>query len=351
MKIIVTGGAGFIGSNLLRYLQQQQEIELLNIDKLCFPGSRHTISELDGSTHYTHVEHDIIDQEEMTRLFADFEPDTIFHLAAESHVDRSIDSPGSFINSNIHGTYSLLEAFRDYCTGLGETERNNRRFIHVSTDEVYGSLAPGQPAFTENNSYHPNSPYAASKAASDHLVTAWCHTYKLPLIITNCSNNYGPYQFPEKLIPLVISKAVSDQPIPVYGSGDNIRDWLHVEDHVRALVTVSEKGAPGASYNIGAENELSNLAIVELICDIIDEIRPGNTAKRDQIQFVEDRPGHDFRYAIDNTKIKNELGWQPMISFNDGLRGTVKWYLENQEWCDAVSENSYDGERLGLGKA
>ena len=348
MKIIVTGGAGFIGSNLLRYLHQQGEHELLNIDKLCFPGSRHTISEFESVDNYRHVASDIVDQSQIMKLFAEFKPDAVFHLAAESHVDRSIDSPGSFIESNIQGTYSLLEAFRHYYSGLDEKQRLHKKFIHVSTDEVYGSLEPEQAAFTEHNAYHPNSPYAASKAASDHLVTSWGHTYQLPLVITNCSNNYGPYQFPEKLIPLVISKAISDEPIPVYGKGDNVRDWLHVEDHVRALVKVQEKGIPGESYNIGARNEVSNIELVQQICDIVDDIHPGNTSKRDLIQFVQDRPGHDFRYAIDNRKITNELDWHPQEEFETGLRHTVSWYLDNQQWCQNVCEGSYDGERLGV---
>ena len=349
MRIIVTGGAGFIGSNLLRYLKQQESHELLNIDKLCFPGSRHTISDFTGIDNYRHVDTDIVDQQQVSSLFMEFEPDVIFHLAAESHVDRSIDNPGSFIDSNVHGTYSMLEAFRQYYGSLDTQQRLLKRFIHVSTDEVYGSLDNEQAAFSETSAYHPNSPYAASKAASDHLVTAWCHTYQLPLIITNCSNNYGPYQFPEKLIPLVISKAVNDQAIPIYGKGENIRDWLYVEDHVRALVKVQEKGQPGESYNIGAQNELTNLELVNRICDIVDEINPGNAPKRDLIQFVQDRPGHDFRYAIDNRKIIEELDWHPQEDFDSGLRRTVSWYLDNQEWCQKVCEGSYDGRRLGVG--
>ena len=348
MKIIVTGGAGFIGCNLLRHLHRQEKHDLLNIDKLCFPGSKYTISEFNTSKNYRHVQHDIVDQLKMTRLFEEFEPDVVFHLAAESHVDRSIDSPGSFISSNINGTYSLLEAFRHYYNSLAEPEKAQKKFVHVSTDEVFGSLEPGQEAFSESKAYQPSSPYSASKAASDHLVRAWCHTYKLPVVITNCSNNYGPYQFPEKLIPLVISKAISGELIPVYGKGDNVRDWLYVEDHVRALLTVQEKGQAGESYNIGAQNEISNIELVERICDIVDEISPGKTAKRDQIQFVKDRPGHDFRYAIDNTKIASELGWHPVENFDSCLRHTVSWYLDNQEWCHRVCEGSYDGKRLGV---
>lgn len=349
MKIIVTGGAGFIGSNLLAYLLGEGTHELLNIDKLCFPGSRHTIASFETDNNYKFLKRDIVDQEAMKNIMVDFAPDAIFHLAAESHVDRSIDDPGSFINTNVHGTYSLLEAFRYYYASLDSAKQKQLRFIHVSTDEVYGSLDLQQAPFSETTPYRPNSPYAASKAASDHLVSAWSHTYQLPLIITNCSNNYGPCQFPEKLVPLVISKSLAGQPIPVYGKGENIRDWLYVEDHVKALCMVLEKGRAGESYNIGAQNEVNNLDLVQGICDILDELKPGNHPKRDLIQFVKDRPGHDFRYAINSNKIQTELGWSPAVKFKNGLQETIRWYLDNQDWCINVCEGSYDGKRLGLG--
>jgi dTDP-glucose 4,6-dehydratase len=348
MKLLVTGGAGFIGSNLIRHFLANEEHQILNIDKLCFPGSYHTISDFATSKKYNFIKQDIVDEGAMRQIFNEFKPDAIFHLAAESHVDRSIDSPKAFIDTNIVGTYSLLEAFRQYYLDRNATERQGLRFVHVSTDEVYGSLDFNDPAFTEEHTFQPNSPYSASKAASDHLVKAWHSTYKLPLIITNCSNNYGPYQFPEKLIPLVTNKALAGESIPVYGEGANIRDWLYVKDHVRALSLVLDKGAPGETYNIGGNNEKSNIQIVNSICELLDEIHPGEHAYRNLIKFVDDRPGHDFRYAIDNTKIRSELGWCAMEDFEEGLRKTINWYIDNKLWCNEVCSESYKGQRLGL---
>lgn len=324
---------------------------ILNIDKLCFQGSIHTISDFSESENYQFFQGDIADTEVMIKILHDFEPDSIIHLAAESHVDRSIDSPKAFIDTNIVGTFSLLEAFRLYYANCSVEHRQQIRIIHVSTDEVYGSLGINDPAFDERHSYRPNSPYAASKAASDHLVNAWHSTYKLPVIITNCSNNFGPFQFPEKLIPLTISKALSGEPIPVYGKGDNIRDWLYVEDHVRALCCVLDNGNPGETYNIGGNNERTNLCIVNDICDMLDELKPVEHSFRDQVEFVKDRPGHDLRYAINSSKIKTDLGWYATEDFANSLRKTITWYIDNQTWCRNVCSTSYDGERLGLGKA
>jgi dTDP-glucose 4,6-dehydratase len=283
-------------------------------------------------------------------ILQQFSPDGIIHLAAESHVDRSIDSPNSFIESNIVGTFSLLEAFRQYARSCSSSRRSELRFVHVSTDEVFGSLKKQDEAFSETHPYAPSSPYSASKAASDHLVRAWHSTYQLPVIITNCSNNYGPYQFPEKLIPVVINKALSSQSIPVYGKGENIRDWLYVEDHVRALCLILDKGIPGQSYNIGGDNEVSNIDLVKNICLILDKIRPGTDSYQQLIKFVDDRPGHDLRYAINSRKIQSTLGWQPLQDFDAGLLKTVNWYIDNQLWCDNVCKDSYDGQRLGLGE-
>ena len=350
MKLIITGGAGFIGSNLIRYLLTNSEHQILNIDKLIFPGSSHTISDFSDSDRYQFLQYDITNAENMKTAFTDFKPDAILHLAAESHVDRSIDSPSAFIDTNIIGTFTLLEIFRHYYSTLDESRRQSTRFIHVSTDEVYGSLDQTAAAFSEEHPYKPNSPYAASKASSDHLVSAWHSTYKLPLIITNCSNNYGPYQFPEKLIPLVINKALAGEAIPVYGKGNNIRDWLYVDDHVRALCSVLDKGNAGETYNIGGNNEKTNLEVVHTICDILDDTIESNKSCRDLIEFVDDRPGHDLRYAIDSSRIKNELGWSASENFSEGLRKTINWYIDNQLWCRNVSASSYDGKRLGLGK-
>ncbi len=350
MKLIITGGAGFIGSNLIRHLLTNTDHQILNIDKLCFPGSIHTTSDFSASQNYRFLQLDIVDSEAMQETLHDFSPDAIIHLAAESHVDRSIDSPHAFINTNIVGTFSLLEAFRKYYLSCSDGRRKQIRFLHVSTDEVYGSLNTADLPFDEKHRYQPNSPYAASKAASDHLVHAWQSTYKLPLIITNCSNNYGPFQFPEKLIPLTVSKALTGDSIPIYGKGDNIRDWLYVEDHVRALCCVLDNGAPGETYNIGGNSEKTNLEIVNDICDILDEIQPLEHSYSEQIEFVDDRPGHDLRYAIDSTKIQSQLGWSAKEDLDKGLRKTILWYIDNQQWCVNVSEGSYQGQRLGLGK-
>ena len=350
MKTIVTGGAGFIGSNLVRHLLKDESNHVLNIDKLCFPGSIHTLDDLSDHSRYRHEVEDIVDTEAMQNLLADFSPDAIIHLAAESHVDRSIDGPDTFIHSNIVGTFSLLEAFRKYHGDATPARKAELRFVHVSTDEVYGSLGESDPAFKESHPYAPNSPYSASKASSDHLVRAWHATYKLPVLITNCSNNYGPYQFPEKLIPVVITKAMAGEPIPVYGKGENIRDWLYVDDHVRAIELVLNKGVPGESYNIGANTEVSNLELVKMICDLLDKIRPARDSYHKLIKFVDDRPGHDLRYAMDSTKIESELGWSAEQQFHEGLLKTVNWYIDNQLWCEKVSSGSYSGQRLGLGK-
>ena len=348
MKLIITGGAGFIGSNLIRHLLANKEHQILNIDKLCFPGSIHTISNFSRSTSYQFIQQDISDTGAMQKIVNEFKPHAIIHLAAESHVDRSIDSPKAFVDTNIVGTFCLLEAFRQYYMDTNIEQRQGMRFIHVSTDEVYGSLGKNDSPFSEDHTYQPSSPYAASKAASDHLVSAWHLTYKLPLIITNCSNNYGPFQFPEKLIPLMINKALAGESLPIYGKGANIRDWLYVEDHVRGLCCVLDKGKAGETYNIGGNNERTNLSIVNSICDILDELHPAKRPYRELIDFVDDRPGHDLRYAIDNSKIKSELGWSAMEDFDKGLRKTITWYIDNQDWCRNVCGGNYDGQRLGL---
>ncbi len=350
MKLIITGGAGFIGSNLIRHLLTNKNHLILNIDNLCFPGSIHTISDFSESENYQFLQKNISDADVMINTLQDFKPDSIIHLAAESHVDRSIDDPKTFIDTNIVGTFSLLEAFRVYYSGLNVEQRQQMRFIHVSTDEVYGSLDINDSAFNEEHPYQPNSPYAASKASSDHLVSAWHSTYKLPLIITNCSNNFGPFQFPEKLIPLMINRALAGKSLPVYGEGANIRDWLYVEDHVRALCTVLDKGNPGETYNIGGNCEKTNLNIVNNICDILDELQPAITPYRDLIEFVEDRPGHDLRYAINSSKIETDLGWSATEDFDISLRKTIIWYIENQLWCRNVCSGDYGGQRLGLDK-
>ncbi len=350
MRIMITGGAGFIGSNLIRHLLKSTGHEILNIDKLCFPGSQHTIADLSTFDNYSFLQQDISDSKSMLATIMEYSPHALIHLAAESHVDRSIDSPDTFINSNIVGTFSLLEAFRQYSKTFTGLEKAELRFLHISTDEVFGSLEKNEKAFTENHPYSPNSPYSASKAASDHLVKAWHATYQLPVIITNCSNNYGPYQFPEKLIPVVINKALAGERIPVYGKGENIRDWLHVDDHVRALNLVLDKGVPGENYNIGGDNEISNIELVNSICDILNKVKPAKDSYHKLIQFVQDRPGHDLRYAIDSTKIQSQLGWQAKQNFNKGLENTVNWYLHNQVWCEQVSKGSYNGQRLGISK-
>ncbi|KZY74494.1 dTDP-glucose 4,6-dehydratase [Oleiphilus sp. HI0071] len=352
MKILVTGGAGFIGSALIRHLIQDCEHHVLNVDKLTYAGNLESLSSIEGHERYRFYQADIADRELMSRLVNTFEPDAIMNLAAESHVDRSIDGAADFIQTNIVGTFQLLEVARQYWTSLNSDQQSAFRFHHISTDEVYGDLEDDGSLFTESTSYKPSSPYAATKASSDHLVRAWNRTYGLPAIVTNCSNNYGPYHFPEKLIPLMILNALEGRPLPVYGNGLQIRDWLYVEDHARALVRVIEEGKVGETYNIGGNNEVRNIDVVKGICSILEELRPclpvGVERYVDLIQFVADRPGHDLRYAIDSSKIQSDLGWQPKESFETGLRKTVEWFLENQDWWQRVLDGSYNRERLGI---
>ena len=351
MKILVTGGAGFIGSAVIRHLINNTPHSVVNVDKLTYAGNLESLTLVSDDPRYAFEKVDICDEGELKRIFVQHQPDIVMHLAAESHVDRSIDGPGEFIKTNIIGTYTLLEQARSYYNSLDED--NNFRFHHISTDEVYGDLPHPEeqsgdlPLFTETTAYSPSSPYSASKASSDHLVRSWHRTFGLPVIITNCSNNYGPFHFPEKLIPLVILNALEGKPLPVYGKGDQIRDWLFVEDHARALVLVATQGKVGETYNIGGHNEKQNIEVVTTICSILDEIKPKNEAYKDQITFVNDRPGHDMRYAIDAGKIAKELGWQPQETFESGLRKTVQWFLDNQQWCDHIQDGSYQRERLG----
>ncbi|QUN06886.1 dTDP-glucose 4,6-dehydratase [Shewanella yunxiaonensis] len=356
MKILVTGGAGFIGSAVVRHIIQNTNDSVVNVDKLTYAGNLESLAEIDSSDRYAFEQVDICDPNELERVFAEHQPDAVMHLAAESHVDRSIDGPAAFIQTNIGGTYTLLEATRSYWNKLNTEQKSTFRFHHISTDEVYGDLPhpdeePGElPLFTEKTAYAPSSPYSASKASSDHLVRAWRRTYGLPTIVTNCSNNYGPYHFPEKLIPLVILNALDGKELPIYGKGDQIRDWLYVEDHARALYKVVTEGKVGETYNIGGHNEKKNIEVVEAICHILDDIKPKEDGSySEQITYVADRPGHDRRYAIDATKIANELGWQPQETFVTGLRKTVTWYLENEQWWQRVRSGEYQGTRLGLG--
>ncbi len=344
--VFVTGGAGFIGSAVVRQFLDETDVRVVNVDKLTYAANLGSIPQ--GRDHPRHVVEtvDICDGAELRRLFHSYQPDAVMHLAAESHVDRSIDGPGEFISTNIVGTYTLLENALAYWREAGK----DFRFHHVSTDEVFGTLGP-EGYFTETTAYAPNSPYSASKASADHLVRAWHETYGLPVVVTNCSNNYGPYHFPEKLIPLVIIRGLAEQSLPVYGTGSNIRDWLYVEDHARALRLVLEHGAIGASYNIGGANERTNLAVVEAICDLLDQLVPSPAGSRRRlITFVADRPGHDLRYAIDAGKIRRELGWRPQEDFDSGLAKTVRWYLDNQAWWQAILDGGYRAERLGLGQ-
>jgi len=356
-KILVTGGAGFIGSAVIRYLVNDTEHTVINVDKLTYAGNLESLATIENSPRYFFEQVDICDEIELNRVFKAHTPDIVMHLAAESHVDRSIDGPSEFIQTNIVGTYNLLEQVRKYWLNLTEEKQAVFRFHHISTDEVYGDLPhPDEtpektlrnlPLFTEKTAYSPSSPYSASKAASDHLVRAWNRTYGLPILVTNCSNNYGSYHFPEKLIPLVILNALEGKPLPVYGKGNQIRDWLYVEDHARALVLVALEGNVGETYNIGGHNEMQNIDVVKTICHILDEVCPKSTPYKDQITFVEDRPGHDMRYAIDASKIQKELGWIPLETFETGIRKTVDWYLSNQMWCQHVQDGSYQRERLG----
>jgi dTDP-glucose 4,6-dehydratase len=345
----VTGGAGFIGGNFILNLMKTGQAIVINYDKLTYAGNLDTLISIEENPHYTFEQGDICDRDRLKKLFARHTIDVVVHFAAESHVDRSIETPGDFVQTNVLGTYELLEIAHWYWRGLNKTRQDNFRFLHVSTDEVYGSLGETG-LFTEETAYAPNSPYAASKASSDHLVRAYHKTFNLPVLTTNCSNNYGPYQFPEKLLPLMITKALSGKPLPVYGDGKQIRDWLYVEDHCRAILEVLENGTVGQVYNIGGHNEKTNLEVVQTLCNILDEMVADSPYRphKSLITFVEDRPGHDRRYAIDAGKIKKELGWVPKESFETGLQKTVCWYLDNKTWTDRVLSGAYRGERLGL---
>lgn len=353
MKLLVTGGAGFIGSAVIRHILNNTHDEVVNLDKLTYAGNLESLAEVSDSSRYAFEQVDICDRAAVDRVLKEHQPDAVMHLAAESHVDRSIDGPADFIETNIVGTYTLLEAVRQYWQALEAERRQDFRFHHISTDEVYGDLDGPENLFTEQTPYAPSSPYSASKASSDHLVRAWHRTYGLPVLVTNCSNNYGPYHFPEKLIPLVILNALEGKPLPVYGKGEQIRDWLYVEDHARALYDVVTQGVIGETYNIGGHNEKKNIDVVQAICGLLEEFVPekpsGLARYRDLVTFVTDRPGHDLRYAIDASKIQKELGWAPQETFETGLRKTVQWYLSNQEWCSRVQDGSYQRERIGVG--
>ena len=347
MRLIVTGGAGFIGSAVVRHAVKHLGWTVLNIDKLTYAGNLSSLHDVCDHDRYHWLHADICDEETISGAFDGFQPDAVMHLAAESHVDRSIDGPAAFMHTNILGTYTLLEVARRYWKGLSARRQDRFRFHHISTDEVYGSLGE-MGLFTEHTPYDPRSPYSASKASSDHLAMAWWHTYGLPVLITNCSNNYGPYQFPEKLIPLVILNSLERRPLPVYGKGENVRDWLYVDDHARSLALAVERGVPGETYNVGGRNERKNIDVVQQICDVMDDLRPHEDGSyRELIEFVADRPGHDLRYAIDATKIGGELGWQAKENFDSGIRKTVQWYLENAWWWRPIREEKYAGTRLG----
>ncbi|WP_346826696.1 dTDP-glucose 4,6-dehydratase [Serratia inhibens] len=351
-RILVTGGAGFIGSAVVRHIIEATQDSVMVVDKLTYAGNLESLAVIADNERYSFEQVDICDRAALDRVFAQYQPDVIMHLAAESHVDRSIDGPAAFIETNVVGTYTMLEAARQYWQPLDAEKKQNFRFHHISTDEVYGDLHGTDDLFTETTPYSPSSPYSASKASSDHLVRAWLRTYGLPTLVTNCSNNYGPYHFPEKLIPLVILNAVAGKPLPVYGDGAQVRDWLYVEDHARALYQVVTEGVVGETYNIGGHNERKNIDVVHSICDLLEELAPnkpqGVEKYRDLITYVKDRPGHDMRYAIDAGKIDRELGWRPQETFESGIRKTVSWYLNNETWWRRVQDGSYAGERLGL---
>lgn len=347
-KWLVTGGAGFIGGNFVLRQVLKHKRAIINLDKLTYAGNLDTLSVLEDNSLHHMVQGDIQDYSLLRQLFEEQQPDAVVHFAAESHVDRSIEGPKDFIDTNVMGTFQLLQAALDYYRKLNSQRQQHFRFLHVSTDEVYGSLGDSG-LFTETTPYAPNSPYSASKAASDHLVRAYHHTYGLPVLTTNCSNNYGPYQFPEKLIPLMIDKALSGQNLPIYGDGKNIRDWLYVEDHCRAIETVIERGHLGEVYNVGGNEEWQNIHIVHAVCDCLDRLKPAEKSYKEQITFVQDRPGHDKRYAIDASKLRNELNWKPQETFKSGLEKTVQWYLDNQTWVERVKDGSYQGQRLGEG--
>ncbi len=349
-NLLVTGGAGFIGANFVHFVLGESDVRVVNLDKLTYAGNLDTLASLSANPRHVFVQGDIGDRELVGRLLAEYEIDAVVNFAAESHVDRSIDGPAEFVETNVVGTFNLLDCARAHWSKLGPGAREDFRFLHVSTDEVYGSLG-AEGLFTEDTPYAPNSPYSASKAASDHLVRAWFHTYGLPVLTTNCSNNYGPYQFPEKLIPLVILKAKNGESLPIYGDGGNIRDWLFVTDHCRAIWRVLGAGTPGEVYNVGGNSERTNLQVVDTLCALLDELLP-DSPHRPHVSlktFVKDRPGHDRRYAIDATKLKRELGWEPLETFESGMRRTVEWYLANETWCQRVTDGSYLGQRLGEG--
>ena len=349
MRVIVTGGAGFIGSALVRHLVLEKGYEVLNVDALTYAGYLPSLSAVEGKSNYRFVQANICDRDAMQSAISEFRPDRIMHLAAESHVDRSITGAADFIQTNVIGTFTLLEAAREFWARLDQAAKAAFRFLHVSTDEVYGSLGDDG-LFTEDTPYDPSSPYSASKASSDHLAKAWERTYGLPVVVSNCSNNYGPYHFPEKLIPLTILNALAGERLPVYGKGENVRDWLYVEDHARALDLIAERGRVGETYNVGGRNERQNIDVVRRICSVLDELVPGNRPRDELIEFVTDRPGHDARYAIDATKLENELGWRALENFDTGIEKTVQWYLDNEWWWRPLRER-YAGERLGLLKS
>jgi dTDP-glucose 4,6-dehydratase len=348
-RLLVTGGAGFIGGNFIHHILRETGAAVANLDLLTYAGHRETLADVEADPRYRFLQGDIADPAVVEQLIADFRPTAVVNFAAESHVDRSIDGPGAFIQTNVVGTYNLLDRTLAYWRTLNNADKAAFRFLHVSTDEVYGSLGE-EGAFTEQTPYAPNSPYSASKAASDHLVRAWHHTYGLPTLTTNCSNNYGPYQYPEKLIPLMILNALDGRPLPIYGTGGNVRDWLFVEDHCRAIWHVLKHGEPGEMYNVGGNSEKTNLEVVDTLCSLLDELLPDSPHRphANLKTFVDDRPGHDWRYAIDASKLRDRLGWGPQETFESGMRRTVQWYLDNRDWCEAVKAGTYEGQRLGL---